>query len=281
MNSKGSAMGRLDVSLVLGCLVFALGNVSQAYAAWGDGRPKNSDRPTVTDEATTVEPGHSVIETTAVGYSKVQAYGGDVTVISLMDSSFRIGLGDSSELGLSVSPLARASAGSHSEFVAFYGFGGRLKINLGGNDDTEGSATGLVMGMHLIGSDTLCDRGCDTTQYIGLVTKARTQSSSISLQGVVSRFNPRGIWGDDGALAVRGSAAFAVDMSESLGFFLEGVGAVASLGDANFINAAFNTGFVIKANPQLQLDLSAGILLPDLDPDHAIISLNLGFARWI
>ena len=100
-------------------------------------RALNSDRPTQTEGAFTVDPGHVQVESSFLEYARDDSGDPGVTQFSILPSEFRVGLTEHTEADLIVQPLIyqrRSSNGRHDYADSFGDTTARVKINFVGDD---------------------------------------------------------------------------------------------------------------------------------------------------
>lgn len=218
-------------------------------------RDMSPDRPDTTESPYTVMPGTFQVESTLWGYSR----DGSLTTWSLAESNLKTGLTEDIDLHLVLRPWIKEEGGAE-------GFGDadvRLKWNLWGNDG--GKTAGALMPFVTIPSQTAVSTEEFEGGLIFPVAIELSERVGFGFQTELDR-----VWNEDDRTHdwdFLHSAVLGVDLTDSIGMFVEYVGVA---GDHSY-EATANTGLTFASGENVQWDLAIGFGLNDAAEDLSLI----------
>ncbi|RYD46034.1 MAG: transporter [Verrucomicrobiaceae bacterium] len=218
-------------------------------------RDMSPDRPDTTESPYTVMPGTYQVESTLWNFAK----DGSVSTWSLAESNLKTGLTEDIDLHLVLRPWTKEEGGVE-------GFGDvdvRLKWNLWGNDG--GSTAGALMPFVTVPSHTAVSTGEWEGGLIFPVSIDISERVGFGLQTELDR-----VWNEDDRTHdwdFLHSAVIGIDLTDSVGFFIEYVGVA---GDHRY-EATANTGFTFAVGENVQWDLAIGVGLNDAAEDLSLM----------
>jgi hypothetical protein len=213
------------------------------------------DRPDTTESPYTVMPGTYQVESTLWGYSR----DGSLTTWSLAESNLKTGLTEDIDMHLVLRPWIKEEGGAE-------GFGDadvRLKWNLWGNDG--GKTAGALMPFVTVPSQTAVSTEEWEGGLIFPVAIELTDRVGFGFQTELDR-----VWNEDDKTHdwdFLHSAVIGIDLTESVGMFVEYVGVA---GDHPY-EATANTGLTFATGENVQWDLAIGFGLNDAAEDLSLI----------
>ncbi len=233
-------------------------------------REMSADRPDTTESPFTVPAGAVQLEMSFVDYANE----GDAETWTIAPLNLKFGLCDSADLQIVFEPWIRADAGAGSSIVE--GIGNtelRLKLNVWGNDGACESAFALMPYVRLPTADD--DLGHDHIEGGLILPWATDLAEGIGL-GLMAEFDAVYDEADDDYdLEFLHTAAFGFDVSERIGWYLEGIG-IASC-DADY-RGLVGTGFTFAARDDLQLDIGVNFgLTGEVDDCNVFAGMTVRF----
>lgn len=218
-------------------------------------RDMSPDRPDTTESPYTVMPGTYQVESTLWGYSR----DGSLTTWSLAESNLKTGLTEAIDMHLVLRPWIKEEGGAE-------GFGDadvRLKWNLWGNDG--GKTAGALMPFVTVPSQTAVSTEEWEGGLIFPVAIELSERMGFGFQTELDR-----VWNEDDRTHdwdFLHSAVIGVDLTDSIGLFIEYVGVA---GDHPY-EATANTGLTFATGENVQWDLAIGFGLNDAAEDLSLI----------
>jgi hypothetical protein len=278
-----SACGVIGLSLTLGAAAqvedggndeFALVNAESGFSLvnpqprplW---REMSADRPDTTESPFTVPAGAVQLEMSFVDYAK----NGSEKVWTLGAANLKLGLFENVDLQLVFDSWIRADDGAGSRREGFGDAEIRLKINLWGNDGERDTAFAVMPYVKL--PTAADDLGNDHVEGGLILPYAIDLAEGVGL-GLMAEFDAvHDEEDDDCDLEFVHTAAVGFDLSERIGWYIEGVGIAATDGP---YRALAGTGFTFAVRDDVVFDVGVNLGLEgDVDDVNVFTGVTIRF----